>query len=559
MPDCTTAPRFTLRQLPLPAKLVVTLFMLTVGLGYSSAMVQMHFQHTQGDGTPMPGSDDLIAIFAGKKKLSREEIEKNRPVSKLEKLVTGPIDGPLAGTGSMGSAFYKNDKSDSDNRYKDAIKKAPVEEVNAQREGERALFALWINAPEETRQKAYEENRFVPPQGKAPAKMSPEYVHKDGPGFLIKQLIGDRCVTCHQDGGLGKFPLEKYEQLAKYAECAPAIALSPGQEWAWCASERQISKEKLAQSTHAHLLSFAMLFTLTGFVFSFTSYSFFLRCFLAPLVLLAQVSDVICWWLARLDGPGIYFAQAILATGAVVGIGLTTQIVLSVFNMYGPKGKIVLVLLFLAAGGAGFVVMEQVVIPQLNEQKAKKAQQEADAKKPAAAKQAAKAELKAPIPPNQNGKTDPMPPMPMMSPTLDRLLTGKWENAPWGPDKIAMKVPDGGMVRAFFDKDTDFKDVLKEKNTKPAAFKQIVEERESEQSVVLAWVRAKSEERKKAYDEDKFPLPAEMKGKPMTAEFMANDKAVKIRSIFESRCSTCHGGGTKVELDSYEALEKFLK
>ena len=37
MPDCSAAPRFTLRQLPLPAKLVVTLFLLTVGLGYSSA------------------------------------------------------------------------------------------------------------------------------------------------------------------------------------------------------------------------------------------------------------------------------------------------------------------------------------------------------------------------------------------------------------------------------------------------------------------------------------------------------------------------------------------
>src|SRR5574338_219032 len=98
----TTATRWTLRQLPLPAKLVVTLFLLTVGLGYSSAMVQMHFQHTNGDGQPMPGPMDVVEIFAGKSWITREQAEKSRPVSKLEKLVMGPVDGvPFNGSGSM--------------------------------------------------------------------------------------------------------------------------------------------------------------------------------------------------------------------------------------------------------------------------------------------------------------------------------------------------------------------------------------------------------------------------------------------------------------------------
>src|SRR5206468_10359641 len=82
--------RFTLRQLPLPAKLVVTCFMLTVGLGYSSAMVQLHFQHTQADGSPMPGKNDVIEIFAGKKWVTKEEAEKLRQKSRFETLVSGP-------------------------------------------------------------------------------------------------------------------------------------------------------------------------------------------------------------------------------------------------------------------------------------------------------------------------------------------------------------------------------------------------------------------------------------------------------------------------------------
>ena len=77
-----------------------------------------------------------------------------------------------------------------------------------------------------------------------------------------------------------------------------------------------------------------------------------MRCVLSPLVLIAQVIDVACWWLARLEPPaGPYFALAIMGTGAVVGLGLVLQIMLSLLNMYGRKGKLVLVLLFLAGAG----------------------------------------------------------------------------------------------------------------------------------------------------------------------------------------------------------------
>ena len=41
-----TAPeRLTLRALPLAARLVLAVFLIAVGLGYGSALVQLHFQH----------------------------------------------------------------------------------------------------------------------------------------------------------------------------------------------------------------------------------------------------------------------------------------------------------------------------------------------------------------------------------------------------------------------------------------------------------------------------------------------------------------------------------
>src|SRR5688572_3036315 len=100
------AARFTLRQLPLPAKLVVTTFLLAVGLGYTAAMVQMHFQHTRPDGEPMPMVEDVVEIFAGKRKPKPGETAA-APVSKLERLVRGPVRGaPFNGSGSMAPAFF---------------------------------------------------------------------------------------------------------------------------------------------------------------------------------------------------------------------------------------------------------------------------------------------------------------------------------------------------------------------------------------------------------------------------------------------------------------------
>ena len=56
--------RFSLRQLPFPAKLVVTVFLLSVGLGYMWAMAQLHFKHAS-PGEPMPGVPDVVAHFSG--------------------------------------------------------------------------------------------------------------------------------------------------------------------------------------------------------------------------------------------------------------------------------------------------------------------------------------------------------------------------------------------------------------------------------------------------------------------------------------------------------------
>jgi len=538
-------PRFTLRHLPLPAKLVLTLFLLTVGLGYSSAMVQLHMQHSDRDGTTLPTPANVAAVFAGKVWKAEKNDDDPRVVSRLEAIISGEPHGSLTAK-NMTPAFFENDDRD----YKDQVKADPSTE--ARRHGERLAVITWINTAPEARRKAYTNDGFALPREQAKQPITAGFVKNDELGaslIKIKTIIDLRCARCHvADGEKGDIPFSTYEEIEKYMPVEQEVPAGGG----WVNSGRQMSLEKLTQSTHAHLLSFAVLFALTGLIFAFSGYPGVVRGVVGPVVLLAQTADVACWWLARLPDGGPYFAMAIIGTGGVVGLGLGAQIVLSLFNMYGPKGKVVLLLLFAVAGGVGGAGYTKVVKPYLDAERVKVAELKgAEKKKAAEEKEKQKAAKKA-DPKESKPPVAPDPVAKELSP-LERALTGPFDkDGPWAKDG---KVPPGGMVRALFDKDAEYKDAMKAKSPD---LPRLTAEREGEQAALLAWAAARPDERKKAYEADKFPLPPGW-AKPVTAEFQADAKAVKIKAIFESRCVTCHTADNKVPLETFEQIERHLK
>jgi hypothetical protein len=235
---------------------------------------------------------------------------------------------------NMVEAFFE--KSGGWDDLSDEEKKAQ----EPRREAERRLLILWIESG--GKKEEYEANVFVLPQ---------DYDRAHVPTNLLVE-------TDPEAVAIARGP----------AKPKPAVQKAPEDRWRE-AKDKQLDVEKLTQSTHAHLLSFAMLWALTGLCFAFTGYSTFLRCVLSPIVLIAQVVDVACWWLARLDGVGPYFALAILGTGTIVGLGLGAQIVLSLFSMYGKKGKCVLVLMFVVAAGLFGVTYAKVIQPQVQSER----------------------------------------------------------------------------------------------------------------------------------------------------------------------------------------------
>ena len=65
MSDTSAQDRWTLSDLPLAARLTVAVFLISVGIGYFSALVQVHFQHAK-PGSPLPSDEDIIAKFHGR-------------------------------------------------------------------------------------------------------------------------------------------------------------------------------------------------------------------------------------------------------------------------------------------------------------------------------------------------------------------------------------------------------------------------------------------------------------------------------------------------------------
>jgi hypothetical protein len=340
--------RFVLRDLPLPTRLVIAAFLATVGAGYVAALVQVHFQ-AAAPGRLLPGVGDLERIYAG---------TGGPPQSRIERLLEAE-GGPFNGTGSMRPAFTTRSRDWAELTRGPGAAELP--RLRAEREGERLALLSWVRSG--ASRVAYERDDFPLGPDLAGHELTADLLVRDESAgrpaeprrVRLRTLLERRCVDCHGPSGrvelARKFPLDGYDRLRPY--CTPQ-------------ADRRMGLPKLAQTTHAHLLTFALLYGATGLAFSLTGYPRAVRLVVAPLPLVAQAADVACWWLARLDPR---FARAIAVTAALAGLGLAAQVLGGVWDLFGRRGRIVLVGLALAAGAAGLVAYLSVIDPYLRQER----------------------------------------------------------------------------------------------------------------------------------------------------------------------------------------------
>jgi hypothetical protein len=352
--DSSSTRRPVLRDLPLDARLVLAAFLVSVGIGYCSALVQLHFQ-AAGPGQLLPGAKESCQIYHG------------RPVmSQLERLLVSDEGKPFNGSGSMRSAFTTRSAGWANAIQKKArqLKLDPKQkpdllraekELRAEREGEILVLLDWLHNG--LKPEAYAQDAYLLPPTLADQPLTPAFVSEEESvkKVQIKSLLETRCARCHGEGKggpAGQAPLESYEEIHGYC----AVETTGG----------GMSLTKLAQTTHVHLLGFAMLYGLTGLIFCFTSYPAVVRFVLAPLPLLVQVVEIAAgWWGGRAYEP---LALAIPILGGVVAVGLLFQIVLSLFDLFGRVGKILVFLLLLGGALGGGALTKHVIQPYLQEE-----------------------------------------------------------------------------------------------------------------------------------------------------------------------------------------------
>jgi hypothetical protein len=341
-----SSPRFVLRDLSLATRIVLSLFLISVGVGYFAALVQLHFQGAS-PGKHLPGPEEVISTYHGG----------GPNVSLLERLLVTDEKKAMNSSGSMRSAFtFRSSAWEKEIKKRAQAKKINLlqaeKELRAERNGEVAALVHWIH--EGNKPKFYETDAYPLPAALAHHPITEKFVgaHDDGTKVVkIKTIFNKRCVRCHEEGGgssASEYPLDSYKEINDYLEVGAVGGGMP--------------LKKLAQTTHVHLLGFAMLFCLTGVIFTLTDYPGWVRVILGPFPLLAQLADISCWWLARLDPT---FAKTIMVTGGLVAVGLASHIVLGLLNMFDKKGKLILLLLIAGAVAGALLLKTDVIDPYL--------------------------------------------------------------------------------------------------------------------------------------------------------------------------------------------------
>ena len=327
-------------------------------MGYLSALVNLHF----AEATPaeiLPTEADVVSVYSGKSK-----------VSQWERLLVAHPSLPFNGQGSMRAVFTGGSKAAGwIGTYKKKAKAMNLDLADPKQEkqakaaaqadldGERLALIAWVKGGAD--RQAYEDDAFARGPKLAAQPINPKLINVDAEHTVkIKSIIEARCVNCHSEdtsGPASKYPLTSFEDISHYTD-----------------AEKNTGKSlpKLAVSTHTHLLSFSMLYGLTGLILALSSCPAWVRVPVAPLALVASVVDVAFWWLARMEEPyGPLFAKLIPVTGAVLAVALLLQIVMSLFSMFGGMGKVLLLLLFVGAGAGGYVVKERFVDPHILHEK----------------------------------------------------------------------------------------------------------------------------------------------------------------------------------------------
>jgi hypothetical protein len=226
-------------------RILNSLFLLSIAIGYLFSIGQIFFSHQGRDGQPGLSIADISIAYHG---------------SPAQTRLAAAINGPMAG----------NLKSADDKK----------------------IILGWIKSG--AGQALYETQ--------------------------VAPILQRDCLGCHSPAsGMAVPDLTRYENIVKLTE-----------------SDRGASIPSLVRVSHIHLFGIAFILFFVGKLFVLCDMPIWLKRLTIGIPFMSMLTDIFAWYLTR-ETPE--FAYLLVVSGALMGLSLNFQILLSLYQMWLPLGQ----------------------------------------------------------------------------------------------------------------------------------------------------------------------------------------------------------------------------
>jgi hypothetical protein len=136
----------------------------------------------------------------------------------------------------------------------------------------------------------------------------------------VAPILQRDCLACHSPAsGMPVPDLTRYEQVVKLTE-----------------SDRGASIPSLVRVSHIHLFGIAFILFFVGKLFVLCDMPIWLKRLTIGIPFMSMLTDIFAWYLTR-ETPE--FAYLLVVSGALMGLSLNFQILLSLYQMWLPFGQ----------------------------------------------------------------------------------------------------------------------------------------------------------------------------------------------------------------------------
>lgn len=133
----------------------------------------------------------------------------------------------------------------------------------------------------------------------------------------VAPILQRDCQICHSPAsGMPVPPLTNYEQVVKLTE-----------------ADRGASIPSLVRVSHIHLFGIAFILYMVGKLFVLCEIPVWLKRVTIGMPFLSMLTDILAWYLTR-ETPT--FAYLLVISGALMGLSLNFQVLLSLYQMWLP-------------------------------------------------------------------------------------------------------------------------------------------------------------------------------------------------------------------------------